>query len=135
MARLVSAALLVASFGVIASPQTGPGVELVVRLLRFSENAIFVRFVDRTETRYHSSSFEVLGPDEHCGKSLTIYHEQVPEADSAWRQVGRVFRLSVSAERAQDLFDPSHDLLSPVAEKVEEVDPNDIRDIRACGGR
>jgi hypothetical protein len=133
MARLFSVTLLVLCFGVIASAQPGPRIELVAELLSFSENSMFLRFADRTETWYHSSTFEVLGPDEYCGKSLTIYHEQAPEAGSAWRQVGDVFRLSASAELARDLFDPSHTFIAPAVEIVEEVGPDEIRKLRACG--
>ena len=135
MARLFSVSLLAVCFGVIASAQPGPRIELIAELLSFSENSMSLRFADRTETWYHSSSFEVLGPDEYCGKSLTIYHGQLPEAGSAWRQVGGVFRLSASAERARDLFDPSYTFIAPVVEIVEEVGANDIRKLRACGNQ
>lgn len=135
MARLISSALLTVCFAVIASAQPSPRVELIVQLREFSENSGFMRFADRTETTYHSSSFEVLGPDEYCGKSLTVFHEQVPEPGSAWRQVGRVSRLSVSADVVRDLFEPSHMVFSPTAEIVEEVDPKDLSGLQACGDR
>jgi hypothetical protein len=90
----------------IASAQPAPRVDLVAELLEFSENALIDRFADGPPLTYHSSTFRVLAPEAYCGKTLPVYHAQVPAAESPWRRVGRVYRLSVSAKRAQDLLEP-----------------------------
>lgn len=105
-ARGIATVLLTASLSTSALAQPGPRVDLVAELLEFTENSFRDRFADGPPFTYHSSTFRVLAPEEYCGKTLPVYHAQVPAAESPWRRVGRVYRLSVSAERAQDLLEP-----------------------------
>jgi hypothetical protein len=137
MSRLISAALLTVCIGVIASAQPAPRVELVARLLEFTENSVFYDFEDSSWV-YHSSNFRVLAPGEYCGRALLVYHAEVPAADSPWRDVGRVFRLSVLEQRARDLLEPeSHrDFLGTGwVQIVEQVAPNDVRELGDCGNQ
>ena len=136
MSRIVSAALLTVCIGVIASAQPGPRVELVARLLTFTEDSVFYNFGGDRIVGYHASNFRVLAPGEYCGSTLLVYHDQVPAADSPWRDEGRVFRLSVSKKRARELLEPeSHTefLGTGWVEIVEQVAPNDVRELGDCG--
>lgn len=102
--RLHVSLAIAAGIAWCAHAQQGEPVRVTARLVEFRENAAWDHFSDGSYASYHLSSFIILTPRDLCGENLGVYHIQLPEIDTPWRQVGKSYEIIVYAERMASLL-------------------------------
>ena len=89
----------------------GADITLSVEIREFVENAVHMRFVDRSFVTYDATIFVVREPKEESGKTLRVFHEVRPGEESIWRKVGSVHSIVVDAsvfdEPVRMVFSPA----------------------------
>jgi len=101
--RLFLFALIVGS-SVGASEPYKAIVEVVAKLVYFSENAVWYDYTDGAES-FHLSLFTALSPAEYCGKEVRIQFSRLPDAPEATQIVGKTYRIRIYSEQAKILIE------------------------------
>lgn len=96
------------------APKPGPTVEIVAKVVRFNEGALFDHHEDGTFARYSATTLEVVSPARLRMRELVVHHEAPVPQESPLRAVGKKLRFRVQASS----LDPAIQLFAGALEGI-----------------